>query len=127
MPKLVKYGILIKEIKKLNIQDGGEEMPILDSIKEAEAKAEQIKAAASHEAKELLEKTKNEANQEAEQLKREAEVKIQKMNEATKQQIVKTQAEIIKQSDLENEHNRQLAKAQTNKVVDLIIERVLKA
>lgn len=102
-------------------------MPILDSIKEAEAKAEQIKLAATNEAKELLEKTKVEANQEAEQMKKAAEAKVQQMNEATKQRIIDMQTEILKQNDLDNAHNRELAKEQTNKVVDLIIERVLNA
>lgn len=100
-------------------------MSILDSIQEAENKAEKVKQQAMEDVSLLLEESKIETNKQVEALFAAAQDKRKQIDANTKIVIANKSKEISKTNRDNDLSLEELAKQNTNAVVDFILEKVV--
>ena len=106
---------------------GGDDMSILDSIKQAEAKAEQRKQDAHDEVEALLAKAKEDATAKAKQMIEDAYHKEEEANKDTLNQIKDKQEAIDNDYAKEDKRLQSVAIKRLDTVCSFVIERVLKS
>lgn len=100
-------------------------MTILESIKDAEAKAEKLRQEATENVEKLLEETKQRCTELTTKLYQEAESKVKALSEETDQKIIDLEKEIYKSYDKNDQEIIAQAQVKKQRAVDFILERII--
>ena len=100
-------------------------MSILESIQEAEAKAESLKLDAKQAVEKLLKESKIKVEAQVQALYEELETKKLNLNQETDNQIVSKEKELINNYLQEDEKINQIAQVNLEKTANYIIKKVL--
>lgn len=105
----------------------GEKMPILNSIKTAEAKAENLRADANEKVRIMLAEYKNQTEKTIQKMQEDYKKQESELNEQLHRDIENKNSEIIAKTALESELIVKHAKKRTPQAIDYLLEKVLKS
>lgn len=100
-------------------------MPILDKVKDAEAKAEELRKQAQVQVEENLKMNDLSNKEKTDKLFKEAEAKIIEMNANAKRKIIELEKDYADSTDILCEKDKSLAKANQKNTIDFIIKKVI--
>jgi vacuolar-type H+-ATPase subunit H len=105
----------------------GEKMTILNSIKAAEAKAENLRADANEKVRIMLAEYKNQTEKTLQKMQEDFKNQEAELTEKLNRDIESKKSEIITKTALESEQIVKHAKMRTQEAVDYLLEKVLKS
>ena len=106
---------------------GGEKMPILNSIKTAEAKAEQLRADANEKVRTILEESKIQTEMTLRQMQEDYQKKDAALSQTLIRDIEQKKSEIAAKTALETAQIAKLAKTRMPEATDFLLKKVLKS
>jgi F0F1-type ATP synthase membrane subunit b/b' len=105
---------------------GGEEMPILESIQAAEAKAEQQRSEATKKVETLLEQTKKASEEKANGLREKANSQASQIAADTTNRMAAKEKEVNSANEKKDQETADAAKRRMDTAVDFILKKVFK-
>jgi vacuolar-type H+-ATPase subunit H len=121
---LLSFG-LNDIIYRYKYKKGGEFMPILDKIKEAEVLAEEIRVNAKKEVSLMLEEAAKENSEATKKMLEEAKDEVKKLNEVNSSYLKELSNQSNAEIEATNAANEKLAKVHLNETVEFILKKVI--